>query len=107
MKFNKDKRKKEKSLCFDCVSYVCLAGCLSALVYQHAITPLALPCKLLIPATGLCINATFLHFKVSICFYCALLLRILLSYNVNISTDKRSIYTEKKYYTRIALTNCD
>lgn len=28
-------------------------GCLSALVYQHAITPLALPCKLLIPATGL------------------------------------------------------
>uniref|UniRef100_A0A674N5K7 Tensin 1 n=1 Tax=Takifugu rubripes TaxID=31033 RepID=A0A674N5K7_TAKRU len=24
-------------------------GCLSALVYQHAITPLALPCKLLIP----------------------------------------------------------
>uniref|UniRef100_A0A8C4IEC7 Tensin 1b n=1 Tax=Dicentrarchus labrax TaxID=13489 RepID=A0A8C4IEC7_DICLA len=29
-------------------------GCLSALVYQHAITPLALPCKLLIPTTGLC-----------------------------------------------------
>ncbi|KAL7385695.1 hypothetical protein ABVT39_026616 [Epinephelus coioides] len=28
-------------------------GCLSALVYQHAITPLALPCKLLIPATDL------------------------------------------------------
>uniref|UniRef100_A0A8C7Y1A4 Tensin 1b n=1 Tax=Oryzias sinensis TaxID=183150 RepID=A0A8C7Y1A4_9TELE len=27
-------------------------GCLSALVYQHAITPLALPCKLIIPATG-------------------------------------------------------
>uniref|UniRef100_A0A8C4ZPE1 Tensin 1 n=1 Tax=Gadus morhua TaxID=8049 RepID=A0A8C4ZPE1_GADMO len=27
-------------------------GCLSALVYQHAITPLALPCKLLIPTTG-------------------------------------------------------
>ncbi|XP_061774373.1 tensin-1 isoform X4 [Nerophis ophidion] len=26
-------------------------GCLSALVYQHAITPLALPCKLLIPTT--------------------------------------------------------
>lgn len=30
-----------------------LTGCLSALVYQHAITPLALPCKLLIPTTGL------------------------------------------------------
>uniref|UniRef100_A0A8C7Y0L1 Tensin 1b n=1 Tax=Oryzias sinensis TaxID=183150 RepID=A0A8C7Y0L1_9TELE len=29
-------------------------GCLSALVYQHAITPLALPCKLIIPATGAC-----------------------------------------------------
>ncbi|XP_030199278.1 tensin-1 isoform X2 [Gadus morhua] len=28
-------------------------GCLSALVYQHAITPLALPCKLLIPTTDL------------------------------------------------------
>nr|XP_057939035.1 tensin-1 isoform X4 [Doryrhamphus excisus] len=28
-------------------------GCLSALVYQHAITPLALPCKLLIPETDL------------------------------------------------------
>uniref|UniRef100_A0A3P9HF57 Tensin 1b n=1 Tax=Oryzias latipes TaxID=8090 RepID=A0A3P9HF57_ORYLA len=28
-------------------------GCLSALVYQHAITPLALPCKLIIPATDL------------------------------------------------------
>ncbi|XP_054642446.1 tensin-1 isoform X3 [Dunckerocampus dactyliophorus] len=28
-------------------------GCLSALVYQHAITPLALPCKLLIPAADL------------------------------------------------------
>ncbi|XP_035506933.2 tensin-1 isoform X6 [Scophthalmus maximus] len=28
-------------------------GCLSALVYQHAITPLALPCKLLTPATDL------------------------------------------------------
>uniref|UniRef100_A0A3B4ANJ0 SH2 domain-containing protein n=1 Tax=Periophthalmus magnuspinnatus TaxID=409849 RepID=A0A3B4ANJ0_9GOBI len=28
-------------------------GCLSALVYQHAITPLALPCKLLIPPSGL------------------------------------------------------
>ncbi|XP_068429240.1 tensin-1 isoform X4 [Clinocottus analis] len=28
-------------------------GCLSALVYQHAITPLALPCKLLIPTTEL------------------------------------------------------
>ncbi|XP_030613814.1 tensin-1 isoform X2 [Archocentrus centrarchus] len=28
-------------------------GCLSALVYQHAITPLALPCKLVIPATDL------------------------------------------------------
>uniref|UniRef100_A0A3P8NIT8 Tensin 1b n=1 Tax=Astatotilapia calliptera TaxID=8154 RepID=A0A3P8NIT8_ASTCA len=29
-------------------------GCLSALVYQHAITPLALPCKLVIPTTGMC-----------------------------------------------------
>ncbi|TKS67610.1 Tensin-1 [Collichthys lucidus] len=28
-------------------------GCLSALVYQHAITPLTLPCKLLIPTTDL------------------------------------------------------
>nr|XP_020477284.1 tensin-1-like isoform X5 [Monopterus albus] len=28
-------------------------GCLSALVYQHAITPLALPCKLIIPTTDL------------------------------------------------------
>uniref|UniRef100_A0A8C6UZS9 Tensin 1b n=1 Tax=Neogobius melanostomus TaxID=47308 RepID=A0A8C6UZS9_9GOBI len=28
-------------------------GCLSALVYQHAITPLALPCKLLIPTSGM------------------------------------------------------
>ncbi|XP_049584805.1 tensin-1 isoform X4 [Syngnathus scovelli] len=28
-------------------------GCLSALVYQHAITPLALPCKLLIPTADL------------------------------------------------------
>ncbi|CAL8266179.1 unnamed protein product [Lota lota] len=28
-------------------------GCLSALVYQHAITPLALPCKLLIPTIDL------------------------------------------------------
>uniref|UniRef100_A0A669BCH3 Tensin 1 n=1 Tax=Oreochromis niloticus TaxID=8128 RepID=A0A669BCH3_ORENI len=28
-------------------------GCLSALVYQHAITPLALPCKLVIPTTDL------------------------------------------------------
>ncbi|XP_029348877.1 tensin-1 isoform X4 [Echeneis naucrates] len=28
-------------------------GCLSALVYQHAITPLALPCKLLIPTAEL------------------------------------------------------
>ncbi|XP_055086550.1 tensin-1 isoform X3 [Periophthalmus magnuspinnatus] len=28
-------------------------GCLSALVYQHAITPLALPCKLLIPPSDL------------------------------------------------------
>ncbi|XP_013767209.1 tensin-1 isoform X2 [Pundamilia nyererei] len=28
-------------------------GCLSALVYQHAITPLALPCKLVIPTTEL------------------------------------------------------
>lgn len=28
-------------------------SCLSALVYQHAITPLALPCKLLIPTTDL------------------------------------------------------
>uniref|UniRef100_A0A8C5QTI2 Tensin 1 n=1 Tax=Leptobrachium leishanense TaxID=445787 RepID=A0A8C5QTI2_9ANUR len=27
-----------------------LAGCLSALVYQHSITPLALPCKLVIPS---------------------------------------------------------
>ncbi|XP_057192890.1 tensin-1 isoform X4 [Triplophysa rosa] len=26
-------------------------GCLSALVYQHSITPLALPCKLMIPTT--------------------------------------------------------
>lgn len=32
---------------------VSLPGCLSALVYQHAITPLALPCKLLIPTAGL------------------------------------------------------
>lgn len=32
---------------------LCLfAGCLSALVYQHAITPLALPCKLMIPTRG-------------------------------------------------------
>nr|XP_054589788.1 tensin-1 isoform X7 [Nothobranchius furzeri] len=28
-------------------------GCLSALVYQHAITPLALPCKLIIPTADL------------------------------------------------------
>uniref|UniRef100_A0A3Q3BL90 Tensin-1-like n=1 Tax=Kryptolebias marmoratus TaxID=37003 RepID=A0A3Q3BL90_KRYMA len=28
-------------------------GCLSALVYQHAITPLALPCKLIIPTAGM------------------------------------------------------
>uniref|UniRef100_A0A3B3VR27 SH2 domain-containing protein n=1 Tax=Poecilia latipinna TaxID=48699 RepID=A0A3B3VR27_9TELE len=27
-------------------------GCLSALVYQHAMTPLALPCKLMIPTKG-------------------------------------------------------
>lgn len=26
------------------------AGCLSALVYQHSMTPLALPCKLMIPS---------------------------------------------------------
>lgn len=47
--------KKNKYMCNTCltVSYVCLTGCLSALVYQHAITPLALPCKLLIPTTGL------------------------------------------------------
>lgn len=29
-----------------------LAGSLSAFVYQHAITPLALPCKLCIPTRG-------------------------------------------------------
>lgn len=28
------------------------AGCLSALVYQHSMTPLALPCKLMIPTKG-------------------------------------------------------
>lgn len=28
------------------------SGCLSALVYQHSITPLALPCKLVIPDRG-------------------------------------------------------
>lgn len=27
-------------------------GCLSALVYQHAMTPQALPCKLVIPTRG-------------------------------------------------------
>lgn len=27
-------------------------GCLSALVYQHSIMPLALPCKLVIPDRG-------------------------------------------------------
>lgn len=36
-----------------CLYFVFMTGCLSALVYQHAITPLALPCKLLIPTTGL------------------------------------------------------
>lgn len=29
-----------------------LVGCLSALVYQHSMTPLALPCKLMIPTKG-------------------------------------------------------
>lgn len=29
-----------------------VAGCLSALVYQHSMTPLALPCKLMIPTKG-------------------------------------------------------
>ena len=28
---------------------MCLSGSLAALVYQHSITPLALPCKLLLP----------------------------------------------------------
>lgn len=31
---------------------LCVAGSLSAFVYQHAITPLALPCKLCIPTRG-------------------------------------------------------
>lgn len=29
-----------------------VVGCLSALVYQHSMTPLALPCKLMIPTKG-------------------------------------------------------
>lgn len=33
-------------------SRFCVAGSLSAFVYQHAITPLALPCKLSIPSRG-------------------------------------------------------
>lgn len=35
-------------------SRFCVAGSLSAFVYQHAITPLALPCKLSIPTRGRC-----------------------------------------------------
>lgn len=34
--------------------WFCVAGSLSAFVYQHAITPLALPCKLSIPTRGRC-----------------------------------------------------
>lgn len=35
-------------------AWVCVAGSLSAFVYQHAITALALPCKLSIPTRGRC-----------------------------------------------------
>ena len=40
--------------CFYCVVMVVLrvTGSLAALVYQHSITPLALPCKLLLPEIG-------------------------------------------------------
>uniref|UniRef100_A0A8C4ZU64 Tensin 1 n=1 Tax=Gadus morhua TaxID=8049 RepID=A0A8C4ZU64_GADMO len=40
-------------------------GCLSALVYQHAITPLALPCKLLIPTTGQLVSCLSVCLSVS------------------------------------------
>lgn len=43
---------------------MCLcSGCLSALVYQHAITPLALPCKLVIPTKG----KRLIYVLVSVC----------------------------------------
>lgn len=32
--------------------YFWVVGCLSALVYQHSMTPLALPCKLMVPTKG-------------------------------------------------------
>ena len=41
-----------KSQCnIDLISF-CFAGSLTALVCQHSITPLALPCKLIIPDRG-------------------------------------------------------
>jgi len=55
-------------LCLNCFFSFCSTGCLSALVYQHAITPLALPCKLLIPTTGMRILVFAYAFLKCCCF---------------------------------------
>ena len=33
--------------------FLCFSGSLAALIYQHTVTPLALPCKLILPELGM------------------------------------------------------
>ena len=55
-------------------------GSLASLVYQHSITPLALPCKLVLPEAGEC--------------FLVLYLTLLFTYKVSLITIVQPIYKE-------------
>lgn len=63
-----------------CLCMCLYTGCLSALVYQHSITPLALPCKLVIPTKG----KTLSYVLMSVCVCVFKMISVLLIASVRV-----------------------